>query len=68
MEIESVTIKGFKCFKSARTLSFTGGLNCLQGSNGAGKTSSIEAICCLFGMTGRKFLRYSYVLAVVAAG
>ena len=64
MEISSLSINGFKCFRTAHRFSFSAGLNCLQGSNGIGKTSTIEALCCLFGHTSKDALRYTYVNCV----
>ena len=62
MEITTVSIQGFKCFTVNRVFDFTTGLNCLQGRNGAGKTSTIEAMCCLLGQTSRAQLRYTYAI------
>ncbi len=54
MIIERVIIQGFMRFGSAQTLEFRSGLNLIEGDNGAGKSSILDAIVwCLFGKTMR---------------
>lgn len=50
MQIESITVEGFKCFKSKKKIVFNNRLSCFVGVNGAGKTAVLEAISRIFGV------------------
>ena len=52
MKIESVTLKGFRCFgPEGTTITFESGVTALVGGNGSGKTALFQALMRLFGVT-----------------
>jgi putative ATP-dependent endonuclease of the OLD family len=52
MKIESVTLKGFRCFgPEGASIELDGGVTALVGANGAGKTALLQALSRLFGVT-----------------
>ncbi len=52
MKIESLSLKGFRCFGSqGTTVAFEEGVTALVGGNGAGKTAMLLALSRLFGVT-----------------
>lgn len=52
MKIETVTLKGFRCFGPEGTnIKFEDGVTALVGTNGAGKTALLQALSRLFGVT-----------------
>jgi putative ATP-dependent endonuclease of OLD family len=59
MKIESLTVKGFRCFgPNGTTIEFQRGLTALIGRNGAGKTALLQALSRLFGVTpGQRTVR-----------
>jgi DNA repair exonuclease SbcCD ATPase subunit len=48
--IESLTLRGFKSYRSQQTIRFTRGVNKISGRNASGKTTILEAV--LFGLFG----------------
>mgnify|MGYP000200343702 CR=1 FL=1 len=52
MKIESIILKGFRCFgPEGTTIIFEPGVTALVGSNGSGKTALFQALMRLFGVT-----------------
>ena len=52
MKIESVTLKGFRCFgPEGTTVELDDSVTVLVGANGAGKTALLQALARLFGVT-----------------
>lgn len=52
MKIDSVTLKGFRCFgPEGGTTKLDSGVTALVGANGAGKTALLQALSRLFGVT-----------------
>ncbi|MBW4512131.1 MAG: AAA family ATPase [Scytonematopsis contorta HA4267-MV1] len=55
MKIESVTIKGFRCFgNEPTTVRLSRGITALVGANGSGKTALLEALLRVFGITSKQ--------------
>lgn len=51
MKIESVSLKGFRCFgPNGTTIAFENSVTALVGGNGAGKTALLQALSRLFGV------------------
>lgn len=66
MKIDTVTIKGFRCFNAAgETISF-GDLTCFVGPNASGKTAAMIALARLFGESGgqRQIISTDFHLAL----
>lgn len=52
MKIETVTLKGFRCYGTEATaMTFDEGVTALVGGNGAGKTAFLQALSRLFGIS-----------------
>ncbi|MEO0373016.1 MAG: AAA family ATPase [Cyanobacteria bacterium P01_A01_bin.17] len=51
MKIDSVTIKGFRCFGEETTIQLSESITALVGTNGSGKTALLEALSRVFGVT-----------------
>jgi len=52
MKIESVSLKGFRCFGlEGTTIAFEDSITALVGGNGSGKTAMLLALSRLFGVT-----------------
>lgn len=55
MKIDSITIKGFRCFGStSTTIEFSDEITAFVGANGSGKTALLEAILRVFGITTKQ--------------
>ena len=55
MKIDSITLKGFRCFGSTpTTVKLSDGITAFVGANGSGKTVLLEAILRVFGITARQ--------------
>jgi putative ATP-dependent endonuclease of OLD family len=55
MKIDSITIKGFRCFGDIpKTIKLSDGITAFVGANGSGKTAVLEAILRVFGITGKQ--------------
>jgi putative ATP-dependent endonuclease of the OLD family len=68
MKIESVTIKGFRCFgNEPTTVKLSQGITALVGANGSGKTALLEALLRVFGITSkqRTILRSDFAATIL---
>ncbi|AFZ24370.1 hypothetical protein Cylst_2133 [Cylindrospermum stagnale PCC 7417] len=55
MKIESITLKGFRCFgDTPKTVKLSDGITALIGANGSGKTALLEGLLRVFGITGKQ--------------
>jgi len=68
VHLKTLTLRGFKSFASATTLSLEPGVTCVVGPNGSGKSNVVDALTWVMGEQGAKTLRGGTMEDVIFAG